>query len=71
VHGPAILDNAGTDAIAAVVDGVVLVTRQSGATMTDLVQCRTRLDDVGARALGIVFVSSRVARTEEPVDATV
>jgi polysaccharide biosynthesis transport protein len=71
VHGPAILDNAGTDAIAAVVDGVVLVTRQSGATMTDLVQCRSRLDDVGARALGIVFVSSRMSRTDETVDATV
>jgi polysaccharide biosynthesis transport protein len=71
VHAAALLDGEGTDAISAVVDGVVLVTKQSETSLTDLVECRTRLENVGARALGLVLVSARLAQTDEPMDAAV
>jgi Mrp family chromosome partitioning ATPase len=63
VDGPALLDAAGTEAILLSVDGVVVVVRQTVSTITDLVECRTRLSNAGARLLGIVQIDSRKKRS--------
>ncbi|MBJ7339104.1 polysaccharide biosynthesis tyrosine autokinase [Mycolicibacterium sp.] len=63
VDSEAILENSGTDAIAPSVDGVLMVSRRSGSSMSDLVECRRRLGTVEARLVGVVFISSQA----EPV----
>ncbi|WP_173008135.1 polysaccharide biosynthesis tyrosine autokinase [Mycolicibacterium sp. P1-18] len=60
VDSEAMLENSGTDAIAALVDGVLMVSRRSGSTMADLVECKRRLDNVEARVVGAVFISSQL-----------
>jgi capsular polysaccharide biosynthesis protein/MinD-like ATPase involved in chromosome partitioning or flagellar assembly len=70
IDAAAVLEGAGTDAIAPLVDGVVVVSRQSGSTMADLVDCRRRLGNVGARLAGVIFFSSKSERPTERVEAT-
>jgi capsular polysaccharide biosynthesis protein/MinD-like ATPase involved in chromosome partitioning or flagellar assembly len=65
IDSAAMLENSGTEAIALSVDGVLLVSRQSGSKMTDLVESRTRLTNVEARVVGVVFFSSRPERAKE------
>jgi polysaccharide biosynthesis transport protein len=63
IDGPALLENSGTEAILPSVDGVVVVTRPTVSTTTDLVECRTRLDDAKARVLGLVVSDSQSKRS--------
>jgi receptor protein-tyrosine kinase len=67
VDSAALLENSGTEAILPSVHGVLLVSRQSVATMTDLVECRTRLGNAQACVTGLVFFRSRKERTNRRI----
>jgi polysaccharide biosynthesis transport protein len=67
VDSAALLENSGTEAILPSVDGVVVASRPSVSTMTDLVECRTRLSDAQARAVGLVFFESRQERANRRI----
>jgi polysaccharide biosynthesis transport protein len=55
IDAPPLLANAGTESLLSSVDGVVVVTWPNVSTITDLVECRTRLDNAKARVLGMVM----------------
>lgn len=59
VDSPALLANAGTDAIVGLADGVVVVVRPSISSTADLAECRKRLTAVRAKLLGFVFGESQ------------
>jgi capsular exopolysaccharide synthesis family protein len=63
IDGPGLLENSGTEAILLCVDGVLVVTRPTVSTITDLVECRNRLSNAGARVLGVVLSDSRNKRS--------
>jgi succinoglycan biosynthesis transport protein ExoP len=63
VDSAALLENSATEAILPSVDSVVVASRQSAATMTDLVECRTQLSNTQARVAGLVFFQAQEKRT--------
>jgi MinD-like ATPase involved in chromosome partitioning or flagellar assembly len=67
VDSAALLENSGTEAILASVDSVVMVCRQSVPTMTDLVECRTRLSNAQGHVAGFVFIQSKEERTNRRI----
>jgi capsular exopolysaccharide synthesis family protein len=55
IDAPPLLANSGTESLLSSVDGVVMVVWPNVSTITDLVECRTRLDNAKARVLGVVL----------------
>jgi capsular exopolysaccharide synthesis family protein len=55
VDAPPLLANSGTESLLSSVDGVVMVTSPKRSSITDLVECKTRLDNADARLLGVVL----------------
>jgi Mrp family chromosome partitioning ATPase len=55
IDSPALLADSGTEAILPLVDGVVMVVRLGGAAAPDLAECKRRMENVAARALGLVI----------------
>jgi succinoglycan biosynthesis transport protein ExoP len=58
VDSAALLEDSGTEGILPFVDGALLVCGVNLATVSDLIECRTRLDNVQARLAGLVFYES-------------
>lgn len=54
-----LLEDSGTESILPAVDGIAMVCGPSLSTMSDLVECRTRIGNVGAKILGLVFFEDR------------
>lgn len=67
VDAPAMLANAGTDAIVTLADGVVMVVRPTVSTTTDLADCRKRISAVRARLLGFVYGEPAAAPARTPI----
>ena len=63
IDAPPLLANLGTESLLSSVDGVVVVTRPNVSTTTDLVECRTRLDNAKARVLGVVMSHAQKKRS--------
>jgi Mrp family chromosome partitioning ATPase len=59
IDAPPLLENSGTETLLSSVDGVVLVSRVNVSTITDLVECGTRVSDANARLLGIVLSGAK------------
>jgi capsular polysaccharide biosynthesis protein len=70
IDSAGLLEDSGGESILPSVDGVVMVGGVSLSTMADLVECRTRLSDVQARVVGLVFFEAweepTSQRLEEP-----